>query len=518
MNSFLSWLLLSSLALMVAVMVVLTFKLFGAKFTPSLQYRLTKQVVLLVLLAFGLNTSALLLPVKIPITVAAFPNTVLSALSPTTEDGASRNISQSGTETNAVITTEDSHGTIWTKLLFTLWIVGATVSVGTAVVRYCLFLLKVHKLSEPSPKLTAIYNSTSLPARGKRKGTVWVTCGCSVPLSCGLLRPIILLPTTDYSAEELHYILRHEGQHIEGRDSLYQAMMIVLAALYWFHPAVYLLAGILQQNCELACDESVLRNESENSRLRYAQILIKNLACTGNDAYKGYMMGFAYSVSYHKTKERLLMIKNGKTHAMRSPLFYLILIIMLVSFLLLGTVNAWSLTYPAAPPVEQAGKLLTQAESDKKTTHIIQELTEEATPSSEQDNKGVVLSPVDTTNIVREKGSATLFIVNERSNIRSMTDGVIIDTWDLKVEVLLDKPRTTSGWRGNYIYVQAPTGIIYHYIHLGTIAVEVGDVIKAGDILGTTGKSGAAAYEQCGVYTSVYDEANEKYTFTDLSV
>jgi beta-lactamase regulating signal transducer with metallopeptidase domain len=80
------------------------------------------------------------------------------------------------------------------------------------------------------------------------------------PLTCGLLRPVILLPTDarDWSYSELHRALVHELEHIRRRDWATQLMARASCAIHWFNPLVWLISSQLTLDAERACDDAVL--------------------------------------------------------------------------------------------------------------------------------------------------------------------------------------------------------------------------------------------------------------------
>lgn len=104
------------------------------------------------------------------------------------------------------------------------------------------------------------------------------------PLTCGLLRPSIYLPTRmDFRNRELlRHILLHETMHIKRKDNWAKAFMLIALCLNWFNPLVWLMAKCLARDLETACDEAVLRQcNDEESRKSYAFSLLA-MAITGN--------------------------------------------------------------------------------------------------------------------------------------------------------------------------------------------------------------------------------------------
>lgn len=75
-------------------------------------------------------------------------------------------------------------------------------------------------------------------------------------------------------------------------------------------------------------------------------------------------------------------------------------------------------------------------------------------------------------------------------NILSVTEGVVVactKNWD-----------TTSVLRGGiYVWVYSPSEeCLFYYAHLNSIFVDIGDVVRAGQKLGTAGRTGLNAYKK----------------------
>jgi TonB family protein len=82
----------------------------------------------------------------------------------------------------------------------------------------------------------------------------------STPLACGVLRPLILLPRTarDWDELRLRAVLLHESAHVIRRDCLAKYLAQASRALLWWNPLAWMVAGRLNREQELACDDAVL--------------------------------------------------------------------------------------------------------------------------------------------------------------------------------------------------------------------------------------------------------------------
>lgn len=69
--------------------------------------------------------------------------------------------------------------------------------------------------------------------------TIKVVDGVSMPLTCGIFQPMVLLPShfEDWSPAEQRAVALHELMHVKRRDVMWELLSRVMRAVYWFHPA-----------------------------------------------------------------------------------------------------------------------------------------------------------------------------------------------------------------------------------------------------------------------------------------
>ncbi len=80
------------------------------------------------------------------------------------------------------------------------------------------------------------------------------------PMTWGLVRPVILLPkdSMSWSRERLHAVLLHELAHVRRRDSLSQTLSLIVCALYWPNPLIWIGARAMRRDAEIAADDAVI--------------------------------------------------------------------------------------------------------------------------------------------------------------------------------------------------------------------------------------------------------------------
>jgi BlaR1 peptidase M56 len=115
----------------------------------------------------------------------------------------------------------------------------------------------------------------------------------STPLTCGVLRPMILLPVSapDWDHGRLRAVLLHESSHVRRRDCLAKYVAQAARALLWWNPLVWMSAARLYHEQELACDEAVL--SAGVAPEEYARALLD----TAHECSNSLLLGCAMSSS-----------------------------------------------------------------------------------------------------------------------------------------------------------------------------------------------------------------------------
>jgi hypothetical protein len=82
----------------------------------------------------------------------------------------------------------------------------------------------------------------------------------NTPLTCGVLRPLILLPAKalDWDEPQFEAVLLHESAHVQRRDCLAKYVAQASRALLWWNPLAWMCAARLYREQELACDDAAL--------------------------------------------------------------------------------------------------------------------------------------------------------------------------------------------------------------------------------------------------------------------
>ena len=102
-------------------------------------------------------------------------------------------------------------------------------------------------------------------AFGIARPAVKVSPDATIPVTCGIRKPTILLPVeaAGWTDERRDVVLLHELAHVARRDCLLQTLTRVACAVHWFNPLAYLAAAEQRAEQERAADDLVLASGTE---------------------------------------------------------------------------------------------------------------------------------------------------------------------------------------------------------------------------------------------------------------
>ena len=186
---------------------------------------------------------------------------------------------ESAVATAAPVAVENqvSQAVPWIRILGALWFAGAVVSLAYHIFRHVRFAKLVKRWEEPAenPQVTILLEKIK-KEMGIAGPIKLLICPCiSSPMMTGFRSPVLLLPRSDYSAEELSYFYRHELLHYKRKDLWYKSLVILATAIHWFNPVVYWMARAIALQCEISCDAEVVKGTGLEARQRYSEAILR---------------------------------------------------------------------------------------------------------------------------------------------------------------------------------------------------------------------------------------------------
>ena len=206
----------------------------------------------------NLNATRLLSPDR----QAATPHAPTPQVNPNHQTGGSPHPDQEASESIA------SQATGW-RSLSTLWAcIGIVWVIGMLVVLLPLVAgsVGIWRIVGRSQRITdgslASLADELVKRRGVKRGFALVQSEMDMPLTWGVMRPLILIPVDakHWSSDKQRAVLLHELAHVRRWDWLTQIIARMCCAMYWFNPLVWVADRRMRLERERACDDHVLTN------------------------------------------------------------------------------------------------------------------------------------------------------------------------------------------------------------------------------------------------------------------
>ncbi|HUA65217.1 MAG TPA: M56 family metallopeptidase [Alphaproteobacteria bacterium] len=167
----------------------------------------------------------------------------------------------------------------------------------------------------------------------------------------GFIRPRLLLPRgffSNFNREELRHVFLHELAHVKRGDIFVGWVMLVLQAVHWFNPFVWLAFYRMRTDRELACDALALSCAQTGENESYGLTIIKLLEQFGRSSFRPGLAGILENKQ--QMKERINMIaKFRKTERGLALAVFVLTGLMLATVTLSCSKSAQTNAPPATP-------------------------------------------------------------------------------------------------------------------------------------------------------------------------
>jgi TonB family protein len=171
--------------------------------------------------------------------------------------------------------------------------------------------------------------------------TVYKTNKINIPLTLGVFPKKIYVPVNwdKWSNQCQQMVLKHEFAHIKRKDGLFQIIQILVCAIYFFHPLVWLFNQRINEYREMACDDFSSEGNKSTS-IEYARILV-NIA---DELIQTRLNFFSTSNFIIKKNELLKRVQYLTKEAKMNNLSKIKVCLVLFGLLLLIVSLSWTKT------------------------------------------------------------------------------------------------------------------------------------------------------------------------------
>jgi beta-lactamase regulating signal transducer with metallopeptidase domain len=229
---------------------------------------------------------------------------------------------------------------LWNKavpFLFVIWLLGAILTFTANINGYNRFLRQIKKTNrdavEEEKQILAVLLKSHVCAV-QRSVSFVRNPYVAAPMTFGILKPCIILPDHPFSSKQVQNILFHELVHVKRFDVAVKWLAVLASSVHWFNPFLIWMRKEINHACELACDEAVVQNFSNQEKQDYGETLI-SIVSAGR-----YPLGILQATMYEdkKTlKDRLTAImKHGKKSKLIPVLSGILLLTIVLGAMALG--------------------------------------------------------------------------------------------------------------------------------------------------------------------------------------
>ena len=319
----------------------------------------------------------------------------------------------------------------------------------------------------------------------------------TAPFTLGILRPRVYLPD-DLQGAARQAVLLHEQTHIRRRDPLTKPLFYAVACLHWFNPLVWLAFCTFERDMEAACDEAAVRGRPLPERNAYCESLL-------HFAVQGRSIPGSLAFGQGSVKERIVhLLHYRRLGAGALAVCAAVVGLSVTACMVRPQVEDAPAT--AAPPAtaETAEPTPTPAPTS------VPAVAAAALPTLDNAaNSPRFICPVKYKYISRfatngHRGDD--LCAAEGTEIYAAADGVVLAaqehySWGNFVEI--DHGADANGLRWSTLYA-----------HMQSCAVQVGQTVTAGQVIGYVGSTGNATGNACHFEMQVNGTLVEPRYFT----
>ena len=297
----------------------------------------------------------------------------------------------------------------------------------------------------------------------------------AAPFTLGILRPRIYLPDSLRGAAR-QAVLLHEQTHIRRGDPLTKPLFYAAVCLHWFNPLAWLAFRGFERDMEAACDEAAVQGRPLPERNAYCETLLQF-------AVQGQRVPGSLTFGQGSVKGRIVhLLHYRRLGAGALAVCIAVVGLCFAACMVRPELSAQPETTTAAPESPAT------AETAQPTETPAPAVQPSALPTlSDAANSPRFVCPVDYKYISRFRSDedghrGDDLCADEGTEIRAAADGVVLAaqehySWGNFVEI--DHGTDADGLRW-----------ITLYAHMKSCAVQVGQTVTAGQVIGYLGHTG----------------------------
>ena len=176
-----------------------------------------------------------------------------------------------GQNPDSTVDTGISSRPLWFRGLTLLWLLGMA---GFLAFHGFSYLRMYHRIRRPDSGVRQV------------EPGICEIDGGHLSFVMGLVHPVIYL-SSGLDSESRKVVLCHERVHLQRRDYLWKPAALVICCVHWFNPLVWLAFYLMNMDCEMSCDEKVVKLLGEESKKIYSYTLLEEASGGEWKRYRG---------------------------------------------------------------------------------------------------------------------------------------------------------------------------------------------------------------------------------------
>ena len=359
----------------------------------------------------------------------------------------------------------------WLTVLTWLWLGGTLLMFLVKLICYAVYSNRLKRQSDICTD--AHTNKMMQEITGKlgirQNVKLYWTSETETPLLMGIFRPSVYLPDKSWTTAQKELILLHELFHYKSKHLLFQSFLLVVTAVHWFNPVVYLIGEELKAALEEACDAAVLEQSSLETRRLYGKTVLET-ACRQRREIPAISAPFAAHHSRLKGRCQRILTEDGALCRGKGVLIgagtAIVALVIACALIPKPQVSAGGQKVPPVSPEQEVGAVASSDEPENWLFPV--------------DGDLFVTAPYGENSYAFHKGLDVTRDGISGEEIHAARSGVVATA------------NTSSHSYGNYVVIDHGNGYETVYAHCQSLAVEVGQQVTQGETVayvGTTGNS-----------------------------
>lgn len=180
--------------------------------------------------------------------------------------------------TTPATVTPETETLSWRQWLLIAWLAGFVLILAVYGILNRRLSRRIHRIGcSPGEKTEQLYQQVKDGMKIRARVPIRLMPDIKSPALTVQLMPKLLLPDrllyrTDQ--EHMAFAMAHELMHYKRRDHLVCLLIVLLRAIFWFNPVVWIMPRLMRMDMESACDARVVRTMDKAQKLNYVNLLL----------------------------------------------------------------------------------------------------------------------------------------------------------------------------------------------------------------------------------------------------